>query len=346
MVNGAPYTVPLSLSGTSVVVSFPPNLITQNYAGVLTYTLIVSSGGISRSATVTEQVSPFLAVANSQGNNLTLYALSGILPSSGPAVTLQTGTFPVALAFDPEGNLWVEGGTCPSSFLEEFQAPFSSSEQARTFSTLQLIGPVDSLAFDRSGNLWVGERSCSTSTSPELQEYALTSNGLTASTQLHPPGEPDGLAFDASGNLWVGLSSNQGTEFLEYTSPISGTSTPSSYSLTGPYGFGPLAFDTQGNLYSFEENNPAPLEELLAGSSATSPNFTTLFSLTALPLGLAFDAAGNLWVSEISGNPVVSEVQEFQPPFTSATPVLTLTQGLNTPQSLAIWPVPSGLPLN
>jgi hypothetical protein len=335
-VNGSPYEGPTTVSGGKATVIFPaiqgPNAVT--------YTLTLSAGaGVS--ATLQLLQGTVLAVADFDGAEVKLYQFSGISSSSTPGLTFSTASHPMAVAFDASGNLWVGGGACPNSFLEDFQAPFKVGEQP----SIQLTpaGLVLSLAVDASGNLWAGELiSCGTDL---IQEYTVGSSGLTATTQLHPPGEPDGLAFDASGNLWVGLSSNQGTEFLEYTSPISGTSTPSSYSLTGPYGFGPLAFDTQGNLYSFEENNPAPLEELLAGSSATSPNFTTLFQVNTAyagyppNYGLAFDAQGHLWVTDTSG------IQEFSSLSANAQPVLTLSDSSN-PTGLAFWPVPPGLPLH
>jgi hypothetical protein len=332
-VNGLPYSGPVSFMGSSAQVSFPPNEVSSSYAGILTYALILSSGSASKSINLTQQVSPFLAVANYGNATVNLYNLEGITNRSS-YLTLQTGIDPIALAFDSQGNLWVGGGggaTAPS-FLEEFTAPLTPNESPTFFSN-HLQGSVLSLAFDPQGDLWIGENLTT------IQEYSAPSSGLQLKTTMSTGDDPY-LAFDASGNLWVGVAGNS-PEILEYLAPL--TSAPLTYPLTGYGGFGPIAFDAQGNLYSFNivasTSAPLPLEELVKGAST----FTQLFSVlpASSVIGLAFDASGNLWVSDSNSTTQASQVQEFKPPFSTGSQAqFTLTNGLNAPASLAIWPTP------
>lgn len=327
--------------------SFPP---TTQIGGEVTYTLTLSAGGVSKQTTVIEQVAPLLAVANfNTPPEVVLYPLSGITSSTQAEMSLSTGSkIPVALAFDPEGNLWVGGSTCSTSFLEEFKAPFSQNEQPISFTSLSLTGPIYSLAFDAQGNLWVGEESCSTSSFGQIQEYTSSSGPSPVGSPLNPPGAPYGLTLDQEGNLWVGVVTRSSTEIVEYLAPVSSHSTTQTYSLstTSSAGFGPLAFDTSGNLYSFvQATTNAPLEELKAGSSPANPDFITFSNVTStgtggvVPIGLVFDSSGDLWISEGNG------VKEFTPPLTSPMTPTTLTNEINGPADLAIWPIPQGLPL-
>jgi DNA-binding beta-propeller fold protein YncE len=277
---------------------------------------------------------PFLAVVNAGNSTVSFYSLSGIHANSSPQLVLGTGpgNYPVALAFDPQGNLWVGGGNCaaPSSFLEEFKAPFVPGERPIVFSPPQ--GSAYALAFDGQGHLWIGEADCANSVSAFslIQEYSVSSGGLSSvGSPLKLSGTAYGLAFDSSGNLWVSLADNQATELLEYFLPLSSTSQPQTYSLANtPYGFGPLTFDAQGNPYGFVQESTASLEELVRSKST----FSSVFEVSGSPFGLTFDPQGNLWISDING------IQEFQPPFSSNQAVLTLTQGIDNPKDLAIWP--------
>jgi len=303
-VNGVPYSGPTILSGSFAVLSFPP---TSQYGGAPTYTLSLAAGGVTKTLSLIQEVAPILAVANEGNSTVTIYALSGITSSSGPALTLNTGsvTSPTALAFDQEGNLWVGGATCPSILLE-FQAPLTLNETPKTFNA---GSNAYSLAFDAQGNLWVGGNSCQNG-GGTIQEEKMTSSGLSQVTSLSPGATPLGLAFDQQGDLWVGLVGNGSTQILEYQTPLSSSSTPKTYPLqSNSGGFGPIAFDTSGNLYSFVQSNPAPLEELPAGSSS----FTQLFSVTTpgilfLPTSLAFDQEGNLWVSDLNSKLALIQV--------------------------------------
>lgn len=122
-------------------------------------------------------------MANIGNATVAIYDLNGITSGSSPVLTLKTGpgTYPIALAFDQEGDLWVGGRICTSlnnpptgQFLEEFKPPFDQGEPP-AFSASP-SDAVKSLAFDANGNLWVGERDCNTGAGV-IQEYSVSSSG-------------------------------------------------------------------------------------------------------------------------------------------------------------------------
>ena len=102
------------------------------------------------------------------------------------------------------------------------------------------------------------------------------SSSPTASNLL----SPDQVAFDSSGNLWVADSSNG--RVLEFKAPFSSGESATTV-------LGSANFVSDGSLSSANQTN---LPE---------------------PLGLAFDSAGNLWVSDGLANRIV----EFKAPFTN-----------------------------
>lgn len=273
--------------------------------------------GRPKSLTLTQAVSPILAVVNNGDATIRLYALEGITGNSTPLLTLHTSPHPVALAFDPSGNLWVGGGSCApggptGQFLEEFKAPFIEGEPPTLFPDLSLSGDVLTLAFDASDHLWVGTYRCSRI--GLIQEYTPSSSGLMAGMFLTPAGAPAGLAFDAQGNLWVGLVFDQGSEIQEYLAPS--FSNAQLYSLpqqTG--GFASLALDAVGNLYGLVGSTGAPLEELPSGIQPPANGSNPFIQLFSLPsgiygFGLAFDASGNLWLSSFNAKTRTGQVQE------------------------------------
>jgi sugar lactone lactonase YvrE len=132
---------------------------------------------------------------------------------------------PNAVAFDPDGNLWVVDG----HRVLEYTAPFSTHQAAslvigqNTFtnsSTATTSTGLDSpsgIAFDASGNLWIAD----TDNARVLKYDAPFSTFEAASLVMGQPNftssvtppvtqptatslsEPTGIAFDSSGNLWV-----------------------------------------------------------------------------------------------------------------------------------------------
>lgn len=145
------------------------------------------------------------------------------------------------------------------------------------------------LAFDSAGNLYVANEN-----SANIVKF--TSGGVASVFASVSPYSinPTGLAFDKGGNLFAATSVNNSGTIVKFTSDGSGsffanTSFATGGAITEPQG---LAFDGEGNL--------------LAGDiygridKFTPDGVGSVFATTGSPYGLAFDSAGDLFVSTFS----------------------------------------------
>ncbi|MGD0175630.1 MAG: NHL repeat-containing protein [Candidatus Bathyarchaeia archaeon] len=217
--------------------------------------------------------------------------------TTGAAHTTQTGLRePVSLRFDSSGNLWVSDWS--NNRVLMFKPPFSTgmaaslvigqvdfTQNSGATSQTGLSGPYG-LGFDAAGNLWVSDGSnsrvlmfkppFSTGMAASLvigQSGFTTSTAQTTQTGLHWPWD---LGFDASGNLWVADWINN--RVLMFKPPFSTGMAAS------------LVIGHKSFLWNGLATNQTGLNR---------------------PIGLRFDALGNLWVSEGSNNRVLM----FKPPF-------------------------------
>lgn len=119
-------------------------------------------------------------------------------------------------------------------------------------------------------------------------------------------------------------------DVLEYAAPYTGkpiTITKSSEFPTW------VAFGPNGNLFvSYEYDGGYPPGDITEYAPPyTGTPVATITTGINLPVSLAFNASGNLFVSNTSG-PVV----EYKPPYTNASaPIATITNGVNSPYGLA-----------
>jgi hypothetical protein len=133
-------------------------------------------------------------------------------------------------------------------------------------------------------------------------------------------GSPQGVTFDAAGNLWVmdpgAMVNGAATPALLEFSPaqlaaLKTTGNPdpvaviTSTSLAFPQ---QSVFDSKGNQWVSDHNNNSIVvfsaAQLMAtGTSATVPAVVISSAAFNGPLGIVFDAAGNLWVANNGGVP-------------------------------------------
>ncbi len=211
---------------------------------------------------------------------------------------------PLALAFDPGGNLWVaDNGNCR---VLEFQPPFPANSAAAkvvigqsgfgTTCTYQGTGPVG-VALDASGDLFASFQDATASGGAVVIQFKapLTSGmpgtaNVTSNICNGAPGGnrdlcgPGGLAVDKSGNLWV--ADVNGDRVLEFPPP---------------YTNGASLVLGQPNFTSGQVNwCPSPCTP-----SSNNPTATGF----ADPRGVAVDGAGNVFVSDSGNNRVI----EFSP---------------------------------
>ena len=139
--------------------------------------------------------------------------------------------------------------------------------------------------------------------------------------------DPLGGVFDAAGDLWV--ANEAGDTIAEYTpSQLASSGNPLPAVIlsdsNGPTG---LTFDTHGNLWAttvvggVEKFTPGQL----TSSGAPTPA-VTISRTTAGSLGLAFDAAGDLWVATFDvDNTLVEYTPAQQASSGTPTPAVTLS---------------------
>ncbi len=152
-----------------------------------------------------------------------------------------------------------------------------------------------------SGKVWVGSGYYSLGfTSSQVATTATMAPTVTAATRGSV-----GAAFDRDGNLWVRGASATEPYLMRYSAAslaTTGSPTPDRMiNLTGVTceGVGALAFDEGGNLFVSVgcQQRVVILQSTLLASSGTVLPSRQITGLVQ-PEGLAFDAAGNLWIAD------------------------------------------------
>ena len=229
--------------------------------------------------------------------------------SSVPTTSPNGLNNPVSTIEDSQGNLWISDWG--NNRLLEFKPPLADDMNASL-----VIGQPDltsntpsadpaglafprGLVFDENGNLWVAD----TSNSRVLEFVPPFMNGMSYSLELgktiglgtgacSSPDRglcnPTALAFDSNGDLWV--VDNNNNRILKYTQPFTATESP-----------------------AIVLGQPDFVSKTL-GAGPANLNY---------PWGLAFDVAGNLWVSDALN----WRVLQYKPPFSNGE-AATLVLGL------------------
>ena len=246
------------------------------------------------------------------GQRIGKYTSDGV-----PAVfaTVGTGEFPVGLAFDMAGNLYVSNFGTPDDVEKITPAGVSSAFASG------LRAPVG-LAFDNSGNLYVADEGANLirKFTPDGIGSVFASSGLSF---------PTGIAFDSVGNLFVANAYGTFADTIVKFTPDGVGSVFADSGLSAPTG---LAFDSAGNLYVTNNGNNTIEKFTLDGIGSV------FASGLQWPVGIAFDSADNLYVAHF-----LDTIVKFTPDGVGsifANPV----PGFNNPQFLAFTD-DAGVPL-
>lgn len=296
---------------TAPAARLPGTLVDELYDGT-----VVGGGTVQVSAgvTATETVSYLLRpgtgalwVAVHGRSKIAAFGATQ-LPSGGEGVTparalgLGASQGPYALAFDADGDAWV--GT-QAGYLIEYAVTDLGASGTPSPAVVIDTGSTDvnGIAFDASGMLWATIAGGIAGYAPS--QLASSGSPVPAvkilGTASHALPYPQALTFDVGGGLWVAANT-----FVARYSPaqlltggaldpdvVVGSNGTSLQTARG------LAFDAAGALWVASWSSGA-VEKFrpqdIVSSGAPDPT-VRLTGIGVSPLRLAFDNAGNLWVT-------------------------------------------------
>lgn len=285
-----------------------------------------------------------------------LAASGSVIPST--VITSPSAPFTLnSVAFDADGTMWMSNPGDSSLLGFAPSALSSSGEHTATTVISTTDGSLNvpsALAFDASHHLWVANYG--SGTIARFDPAQLAASGAPVPTiVLSTTGHPTGLAFDADGGLW--FSDNQANRLAKYAADQLNSSgfilpavvlSTNGTALRNPSG---IAFDDAGKLWVANPGNQTVIA-LGAGQLETTglANPSIVISPTtsspALPVALAFDDAGNLWVVDGVGALAKYDHAALAASGAPAPAVrLVLANRLNL-WIPAFWPKPQTLPLH
>ena len=340
-------------------------------AGVTPRVTVTGGNGFSRTITTTTTLTGLgagsytVTAAPVTSANAIVAAVNTVAVSGSPA-TVRAGATPATAsatysARPGSGGLWVSNFGSAHTTVQYTAAQLAGTTSAAAATSIATgTEEEQASAFDADGNLWVtisGGTSVVEYSALQLATGGTPVPAVTISANAGSLNAPSGLAFDAAGDLWVAnYVESSIVEFTPGQLAVSGSPAPAvvisdtANSLHGSIG---LAFDANGDLWVA---NLGTESECFKGKGASVVEFTpsqlvvsgspapvvSLLRATDLngPLMIAFDASGNLWLTNGANTPY--SVVAFSPSqlttlgMTTPAIVLTANAGsLDGPAGLA-----------
>jgi hypothetical protein len=270
---------------------------------------------------------------------------------SGSPATVRAGATPATASATygirpGSGGLWVSNFGSAHTTVQYTAAQLAGTTSAAAATSIATGSEEEQAsAFDAKGNLWVtinGGTSVVEYSALQLAAGGTPAPAVTISANAGSLNAPSGLAFDAAGDLWVAnYVESSIVEFTPSQLAVSGSPAPAvvigdavigdtANSLLGSIG---LAFDGQGDLWVANlgtqsecfKAKGASVVEFTPSQLAASGTPTPVVALPRAkdlngPFMIAFDATGNLWVT--NGANIPYSVVAFSPAqlTTSGTP--------------------------
>lgn len=256
-----------------------------------------------------QDVQPFLVA---EAGTIVRTAYTPAVDVSSPCVHAgQTTTVQVTYtAIATSGKVWtgVSDTSAGATLLGYAPAAVAATGTASAAVAANTSGS-GGFTFDQLGNVWV----TTTGDHPVVRYPASMFNAdgdKTPEISISSPSfgtaipGPGVLALDPSGNLWVSVFGSN--KVVELTVAQFGTTNPTAAvertGITGPTG---IAFDTSGNMWvATSDATVVRIDAAHLATSGASADCTitaqssgSVTSTFSSPQGIAFDAAGNLWVS-------------------------------------------------
>lgn len=225
--------------------------------------------------------------------------LAGIADGAGSAARFE---YPVAVALDPAGNLYV------ADLWADSVRRITPAGDVTTLST-SFYRPRD-LKLDGAGNLYVVSETGILNAPPGTSIIKVTPGGVATTVLFLPRYAALGsMALDRAGNIFVSVTNPGFGTYIEKVTPDavvtlfagSVTQTGGADGVGDAAGFtmaGSLTFDAAGVLYVADSGHIRKISPLA--------EVTTLATTAAIsPAGLTLDASGNIYVT---GNSAVVEI--------------------------------------
>jgi len=266
-----------------------------------------------------------ILVANSACDTVTSYAI-GAAGNAAPIVAQSGLCNPTGVAVDSNGNIYVTNignASAPSYSVTVYPAGTTGNTTPSAIiggSSTGLVNP-SAIAVDGNGNIYVANNGSNVDGIDAVTVYPAGSNGNVAPSATISGSNtgldgPSGIAVDSSGNIYVAnwdsstvtiypaSSTGNVTPSATIRGYATGLNDPSSITVDGS---GKIYVTNQGSLnggsdsvtiYTAGSNGNAAPSATIAGPSA---NVGGSITELILPIGVALDSGGNIYVANRVG---------------------------------------------
>ena len=291
-----------------------------------TLAVVYTGGGLDEPRYLAVDAYGNIWVPNQEGNSISEFSTLGVSMQGSSGITGWVST-PLGLAIDPSGNVWVSG---ESTYLAEFTSTGSNISASLLWSCEVSLN----IASDASGNIYGadGDQLCQYSNSgtasaatwggtgktpavdgsgnvwvPNYTEFPGASIGQFNSSLSLVSGEPSAGWSDSRGNgMWAAAIDAHGNVWAANGAPASVvTELSSSGSVLS--GSGGYAIANESDTIAVDGNNTVwiatlngSLSHLANNGNPISPSAGYNASGVTHEWGMAVDASGNIWTSDVN----------------------------------------------